>query len=164
MSSLGKILGTVVGGAGGFLLGGPAGALTGASLGGGLAGGAGAQGKANKLTKQQLDLALQRYQEGAPFRSKLAALANNLPTQREDTSALFADPGNVYSRVIPRPAPPAQGGGKFGAGLFELLRRSNPQGLAATPTTATPIAPVRPRSALAADFEDRSKLARRGLR
>jgi hypothetical protein len=125
----------------GSLLGAIPGVGTALSIGSGLLGaisGGKAQSKANKLTKQQLDLALKRYAEGAPFRSKLAGLANNLPHQREDLSSLFADPGNPYSRAIPRPSLAAQ-----------------------VPTTATPIAPVGPpRNPLAGPGSDiRSRLA-----
>jgi hypothetical protein len=81
---------------------------------------------ADKLNAQQLALAKGRYDAGAPFRSKLAETAFGLPTQREDLFSIFADPGNPYARLAPRPGPVPLGGGS------------------PIPPTATPRAP-RPR-------------------
>lgn len=101
-SFLGDALGTI--GSVGSLIPGPwqvpAAAVT---AGIGALRGAGRAGKASRLNQQALDLAKRRYQELGPFRSQLASLAQRpLMTEREDLSALFADPGNPYARAIPR--------------------------------------------------------------
>lgn len=85
--------------------------MAGSALSSGI-GGAEAGAKADKLRQAQQDYANQRFAAGAPFRSKLAALALKGPAQREDLSALVADPGNPYARVAPRPSLTAQA---FGA-------------------------------------------------
>jgi hypothetical protein len=102
---LGSILGTALGGVGGFLVGGPAGAKLGATIGGGIGSGLSSGNKADKLNKRQLQLADERYNAGAPFRSKLAQTAFAIPTQREDLSSIFTDPGNPYAKLAPRPIP-----------------------------------------------------------
>lgn len=60
-------------------------------------------GQADDLARQQLALQQQRYNEGAPYRAKLPSLLAAIPTQREDLSSIFADPGNPYARLAPRP-------------------------------------------------------------
>lgn len=104
-------LGKIAGGVGGFLLGGPAGAAAGY----GLANSIGKEAKANKLNQQVAQYANDRFAAGAPYRSKLAEVALNLPTQRPDLSGIYADPGNPYARPVsrltaaafrPAPAPP----------------------------------------------------------
>ena len=104
LGGLGKVLGTV-GSIGSFIPGPWQPFAKGAAVLGGALSGAESGGKADKLQQQRTAQANQRYAELAPFRSKLAALAKRPALQREDTSALFADPGNPYSRSIPRPSP-----------------------------------------------------------
>lgn len=89
----------------GFALGGPLGGMIGGAASSAL-GGAESGAKASKLNKQQLAIAKERYDAGAPFRSKLAQQAFSLPTQREDLSSIFADVGNPYARPISRLAQP----------------------------------------------------------
>lgn len=91
-------LGKILGGAAGFALGGPMGAGLGASLGSSID----SQASADKLNKQAQGYAQQRYAAGAPFRSKLAEVALNLPSERPDLSGIFADPGNPYARPVSR--------------------------------------------------------------
>jgi len=124
-------LGKLVGGAGGFLLGGPAGAAAGAGILGGIGGGIDSDKKAKKFNQQATALHAERWKAGAPFRSRLTELALNLPSEREDLSALFADPGNPYARVVPRgPAPPGGGSAPIvpsrprGMGLSGLASRA----------------------------------------
>jgi hypothetical protein len=103
-SGLGKVLG-VAGSIGGLIPG--LGAVSKlASIGGGLLSGADRGGKADKLQSQRKGLADERYAAGAPFRSKLQALAARGPAQQRDLSSIFADPGNPYARVVPRPIAP----------------------------------------------------------
>lgn len=83
--------------------------VQGLELGAGVLGaikGAKSGAKADKLNSRALQLADDRYAAGAPFRSKLAETAFNIPTQREDLSSIFADPGNPWSRTAPRPVAP----------------------------------------------------------
>lgn len=91
-------LGKVLGGAAGFALGGPMGAGLGASLGSSID----SQSSADKLNEQALEIANQRYAAGAPYRSKLAEVALNLPSERPDLSGIFADAGNPYARPVSR--------------------------------------------------------------
>lgn len=107
--SLGKIL-KVAAPVAGFALGGPLGAGLGSAIAGGVSG-AENSAKAGKLTKQQNAIAMGNWNDTAPLRSKALQMALAPRAEREDTSALFADPGNPYSRTVPRPAaaapPPA---------------------------------------------------------
>lgn len=112
MGWLGDLLGSAAT-IGGGLIGGPAGAAIGAGVGGAISG-AGKGAQADKLNKQRLQMSTDRYNAGAPFRSKLAETAFAIPTQREDLSSLFADPGNPYARVAPRP-PVIQGPQSIGS-------------------------------------------------
>lgn len=91
-------LGKILGGAAGFALGGPMGAGLGASLGSSID----SQASADKLNKQALGIANERYAAGAPYRSKLAQVALNLPSERPDLSGIFADAGNPYARPVSR--------------------------------------------------------------
>lgn len=91
---------------GGFLLGGPGGAAAGAAVSGAISG-AKAEGKANKLSEEALRTSQRRDAELAPWHAKLSGLAGKaFQPEREDLSALFADPGNPYARVLQRPTMP----------------------------------------------------------
>jgi hypothetical protein len=116
MGWLGKALGSVAGGVGGFLLGGPGGAIKGASLAGGLIGGSDAQGKSDDMLRRAMALKQQGWDARAPLRASTLDRASQPMVGREDLSAIYSDPGNPYARTIPRP-------------------------MVAQPTTATPIAP-----------------------
>lgn len=59
--------------------------------------------KADRLSADQLGLARERWNAGLPFRQRLQQQAFSIPSQREDLSSIFADPGNPYARSVPRP-------------------------------------------------------------
>ncbi len=101
MGWLGDLLGSAAT-IGGGLIGGPVGAAIGSGIGGAISG-ASKGAKADKLSQQQLQMANDRYNAGAPFRAGLTQQAFNIPTQREDLSSIFQDAGNPYSRTAPRP-------------------------------------------------------------
>lgn len=82
------------------------GPIAGAAVGAALSG-IGNQNQAGQLNKRALDMALERDRGLAPVRQRALGLALAPRGQREDLSGLFADPGNPYSRVVPRPAPSA---------------------------------------------------------
>lgn len=85
------------------------GTMAGAALGSAVAGGiSGAENsaKAGKLSKQQNKIAMGNWNDAAPLRQRALQMALAPRAGREDTSALFADPGNPYSRQVPRPAAP----------------------------------------------------------
>lgn len=87
----------------GFALGGPAGAMLGSAVAGGVSG-AQKDAKANKMSQQAQNIAMGNWNQTAPLRSRALEMAMAPRAQREDTSALFADPGNPYSRVVSRPS------------------------------------------------------------
>lgn len=82
------------------------GPIAGAAVGAAMSG-IGNQNQAGKLNKQAQGIAMGNWKDTAPLRSKALQMALAPRPQREDLSALFADPGNPYSRVVPRPAPSA---------------------------------------------------------
>lgn len=65
------------------------------------------QGKADKLNQQALNMAKQRYAEGAPLRA--AGLSRLTNTQRPDLSGIYAGSSNPFARPL-RPLSPTMGG------------------------------------------------------
>lgn len=123
----------------GGLLKGALGAIPGAgpliSAGLGLISGSKQQNKANQQGQSALDIGTRRRTETAPLRSRALEMATQgLQTPREDLSSIFADAGNPYARVAPRPTavpmaappqqlrPPAIGGGT--QNLRGILRKA----------------------------------------
>jgi len=102
MGLLGGILKSVLPVAASFIPG--VGPIAGAALGAALSG-SGNSAKAGKLDKQARNISLGNYNQTAPLRAKAIQLAMRDQPQREDLSSLYADPGNPYSKVVPRPSP-----------------------------------------------------------
>jgi hypothetical protein len=97
---MGLNLGKLVKGAIGLIPG--VGGIASAAL--GVVSGAKQQNAANKQNKAMLDMTLQRNKETAPLRSRALQMATQgFRPGREDLSSIFADSGNPYARVAPRP-------------------------------------------------------------
>ncbi len=77
-----------------------------ASVGLGILSGGKAQKQSDALVKRALAMRNQEWERRAPLRDHTLNLATQPIPGREDLSSVYADPGNPYSRPVPRPTGP----------------------------------------------------------